>query len=246
MWLWPCSSLHIPVIGDQNLRKCNKHHSWVLLCVQPRTAGAAYLPPGAGPCQSKGAASVKGLSPKETCRAVGTPRLPNMRDAPWVCVIVTTASWIDLGLRNFMASCAACMSLLSPFRNAGTARLWSRVGSFTKKGYAWLVRAPNTSILSPSSCRTVDSSARRVMIRACLLLPYLSWSAAMLCCVLYGRSFGELSVHVPSNITRAVPAIPGRPNCSELRGNQTGGSNCPILRPSHRTCRDSHVFIVYL
>ena len=28
----------------------------------------------------EGAASVIGLSSKETCRAVGTPRLPNMRD----------------------------------------------------------------------------------------------------------------------------------------------------------------------
>ena len=68
------------------------------------------------------AASVIGLSPKETCRAVGTPRLPNMRDAPWMCVTVTNASWIDFGLRNFMASCAAFLSL-NPFRNAGAARL---------------------------------------------------------------------------------------------------------------------------
>ena len=67
----------------------------------------------------EGAAAVIGLSPKETCRAVGAPRLPNMRDAPWKCVIVTTASWIDMGLRNFLASCAAFLSL-SPFINAGT------------------------------------------------------------------------------------------------------------------------------
>jgi len=87
----------------------------------------------------EGAASVIGLSSKETCRAVDTLRLPNMRDAPWVCVIVTIASWIDLGSRNFMASCAAFLSL-SPFRNADTAKLWSRVVSFAKKGYAWLVR----------------------------------------------------------------------------------------------------------
>ena len=70
----------------------------------------------------EGAAFVIGLSPKETCRAVGAPRLPITHDALWMCVIVTTASWIDLGFRNFIASCAAFLSL-SPFRNAGTAWL---------------------------------------------------------------------------------------------------------------------------
>ena len=50
----------------------------------------------------------------------------------------------------------------------------------------------------------------------------------------------------PSNMTRAVPAVPGRPNCSGLRGTQIGRINCPILQLSHRTSRDSHIWIVYL
>ena len=70
----------------------------------------------------EGAASVIGLSSKETCRAVGTPRLSNIRDSPWMYVTVTTASWIDLWSRKFMVSYAMFLSLV-PFRNAGTARL---------------------------------------------------------------------------------------------------------------------------
>ena len=52
----------------------------------------------------------------------------------------------------------------------------------------------------------------------------------MQCCMLSGGSFGELSVHGPSNVTRDVPAVRDRANCSGLRGTQIGGTNCPILR----------------
>ena len=47
-------------------------------------------------------------------------------------------------------------------------------------------------------------------------------------------------------MTRAIPAVPGRPNCSELPGTQIGDTNCPILRHSLRTCLYSHILIMYL
>ena len=64
--------------------------------------------------------------------------------------------------------------------------------------------------------------------------------------MLIRHSNGELSVQGPSNMPRAILAVPGRRNCSGLRGTQIGDTNCPILRHSLRTCRYSLILIVYL
>ncbi len=63
-------------------------------------------------------------------------------------------------------------------------------------------------------------------------------------CVLSGRCFGGLSVQGPSNMTRDVLTVRDSPNCNGSRGTQICDTNCPILRPFHRTCRDSHICVI--
>ena len=75
------------------------------------------------------------------------------------------------------------------------------------------------------------------MIKAGLLLPFLSWSAAMLCaCVACSLGEASLSCH----------AGPFKHDTSHTSRSRVASNSHWWSRLSHQICRDSHILIVYL